>query len=194
MSSVGLLKATQFVTLAVNNTETMSGRIFGMDAQLLADVALLALSMFVLFILLSYLLFNPARKLMQSRRDKIQNEMEFSAKEKETAIELKQEYTEKLKQSDKEVDEILSSARKKALKREENIVDEAKQEAVRIIERANKEAELEKDKVKDEVKKEIIDVASFMAGRIISESIDPEKQTQLIEETLSEMGDDTWER
>ena len=72
------------------------------------------------------------------------------------------------------------------------IVDEAKQEANRILDRANREVELEKNKVKDEVKQEMISVAAAMAGKVIEVSLDEDKQSQLIEDTLKEMGDETW--
>ena len=111
---------------------------------------------------------------------------------KAEAIAFKAEYDEKLKNAEKEVDGILSEGRKKALKRENEIVDEAKAEAVRILERADREIELEKSKMKDEVKKEMVAVASVMAGKIIAASIDTDKQAQLIDEALNEMGDDTW--
>ena len=45
----------------------MDNRIFGLDPQLLFDTAIGLIAMLVLFILLSYLLFNPARKLIQKR-------------------------------------------------------------------------------------------------------------------------------
>ena len=44
----------------------------------------------------------------------------------------------------------------------------------------------------DEVKQEIISVASIMAGKVVSASIDTTVQNQLIDETLKEMGDKTW--
>ena len=89
---------------------------------------------------------------------------------------------------------ILSEARKRAIKQEGVIVEEAKVEASRIIAQANKEAELEKNRVKDEVKQEIINVASVMASRFVEESMDAEKQSKLIDETLNEMGEGTWQR
>ena len=72
------------------------------------------------------------------------------------------------------------------------IVAQAKEEAARIISRANAEVELEKKKVKDEVKTEMIAVATAMAAKIITKSVDAKKQEALIEETLKEMGDQTW--
>ena len=169
------------------------GRIFGLDAQLLADACIMALAMLVLFTLLSYLLFNPARELLAKRQEKIDNDLKDAADSKVQMEELKNEYDNKLKNVDKEAEEILSETRKKAIKRENQIIDEAKEEAARIIKHANNEAELEKNKMKDEVKKEMISVASIMAGKFVAETIDENRQADLIEETLKEMGDSTWQ-
>jgi len=170
----------------------MSGRIFGLDAQLLADTVILMLAVFFLFLLLSYLVFNPARELLRKRREKVAGEMEFAAKEKADAIQMKGEYEGKLASADKEVDVILSEARKKGQKREDEIVAEAKEEAARVMNRAEKEIELEKEKMKDEVKQEIITVAQAMAAKVAAASMDEKKQAELLSETLKEMGDDTW--
>lgn len=181
-----------FLAVATNE-EPLTNRIFGLDAQLVVDTVILAISVFVLFLLLSYLLFNPARALLQKRRDKIQEEMEQSLKDKEKAMEFKEEYEAKLKSASLKVDEILSEGRKKAIAKENEIVNAAQEEAHRIRERANREIELEKNKLKDEVKQEMISVASAMAGKIIGQSIDESKQNQLVEETLNEIGDHTWQ-
>ena len=63
---------------------------------------------------------------------------------------------------------------------------------MRIRERAEQEAELEKKKAADDVKKEMISIASVMAGKVVAASIDTTVQDSLIEETLKEMGDNTW--
>ena len=78
------------------------------------------------------------------------------------------------------------------MKKENDIINEAKEEASRILDRANHEVELEKSKVKDEVKQEMISVATAMAGKIVASSLDDDKQSQLIADTLKEMGDETW--
>ena len=176
-------------------TQTIAGvdRLFGLDLQLIADLAFELIAVFVLFTAMSNLLFNPARAFLQKRQEKIKGEMAFAAKEKEDAIALKAEYTEKLNDVQKEAEEILSETRKKALKKENEIVDEAKAEAARIRERAAKEVELEKNKVKDEVKQEMISVASIMAGKFVAASMTEKQQAQLIEDTLKEMGDKTWQ-
>lgn len=168
-------------------------RIFDLDLQLVHDSIFLAINVFILFTLMSYLLFNPVRDMLSKRRERIQNDIETAAQNKDDAIALKAEYEAKLKEIDKEAEMILSEARRKALKREEEIVNEAKEEANRILERAHSEVVLEQKRAVDDMKKEMIRIASIMAGKVVAQSMDMEIQDTLIEETLKEMGDGTWQ-
>lgn len=168
-------------------------RLFDLDFQLLQDTVLLAIAVFFLFMMLSYLLFNPVRKMLEDRKLKIKTDLDTARTDKEEAAVLKSEYDEKLKNIEKEAELILSEARQKALKNEARIVEEAKTEATRIIKRANEEAELEKKRAMDEMKQEVIEIASLMAGKVVSASIDTTIQDTLVEETLKEMGESTWQ-
>ena len=164
--------------------------LFNLDAQLLFDTVLLAVAVFFLFMLMSYLLFNPARKLLKDRQDRIESDINTAIADKESA--LKAEYEGKLKDIDKEAEAILTEARQKALKNQNKIVDDAKEEASRIIKRAREEAELEKKHAMDDMKQEMIQIASLMAQKAVAASITTDIQDTLVEETLKEMGESTW--
>ena len=166
--------------------------LFNLDAQLLFDTALLAIAVFFLFMLMSYLLFNPARKLLKDRQERIANDIDSAKEDKESAAALKAEDESKLKDIDKEAEQILAEARQKALKNEAKIVDEAKEEASLIIKRAQEEAELEKKHAMDDMKQEMIQIASLTAQKVVAASIDTNIQDTLVEETLKEMGESTW--
>lgn len=168
-------------------------RLFTLDAQLLFDAVVMALSMLLLFTALSYLLFNPVRDLLEKRKQRIVDDKEKAKREKEEAIAYKQEYEKKLQEAEKEVQTILSEARKKAMKNETAILAEAREEAARIIARANTEVELEKKRALDDMKQEMITIATMMAQKVVSASIDIHVQESLIDETLKEMGEDTWQ-
>ena len=127
------------------------GRLFGLDYQLLFDASITAINVFILFILLSFILFNPVRNMLKKRQDKITSDRENAEADKKEALAMKQEYEAKLKAANKEAEGIFSDARKVAKHNEEKIVADAQQEAARIIARANTEAELEKQKAADEV-------------------------------------------
>lgn len=167
-------------------------RLFDLDFQLLHDSVLTIIAVMALFFVASHFLFNPVRKVLQDRSEKIKNDLDAAAIDKEEAKKSREEYELKLKDADKETEIILSEARKKALANEAKIIAEAKEDAARIIEHANNEAELEKKKVADEVKQEIISVATMMAGKVVSANLTKDDQEKLIQETLNEIGDETW--
>ena len=180
--------ATQIVLASAE----MEPRLFDLDFQLLHDAILMIIAVFALFLIASHFLFNPVRNMMQNRQNRIKNELDSAAADMENARALKEEYEAKLKDIDKEAEAILSEARQRALANENKIVSNAKEEAARIIERAGVEAELEKNKAVDEVKREMVVLASLMAGKVVNAAIDTTVQDSLIEETLKEIGEGTW--
>lgn len=170
----------------------MNDYLFNLTPQLLHDAVLTMISVLVLFTIASNLLFNPARKIMKDRTEKIKGELDDAKKNQEEAIALKAEYEAKLAGVSKEAEAILEEARKKALANEKAILDAAKEEAGRIRSRAREDAELEKKKAVDDVKREIVSVAAIMAAKVVSDSIDTKVRDGLIDETLKEIGGNTW--
>lgn len=168
-------------------------RLIGFDPQLLHDAVLTGINVFILFFALSYLLFNPVRDVLEKRRQKISDELSQAAGDKEAAAAMKAEYEAKLKDVNREAEGILEAARRKGKTREAEMLEEAKAEAARIMERANREMELEKKKAIDEVKQEVVDIAAMMAKKVVGSSLDVTIQDALIEETLKEMGESTWQ-
>ena len=67
------------------------------------------------------------------------------------------------------------------------------EEASRIIERAKVEAALEKEKAADDMKREMVVLASMIAGKVVKASIDTTVQESLVNETLKEIGESTWQ-
>ena len=172
--------------------EEMSPRLFDLDMQLLHDAILTLIAVIALFFFASYFFFNPAREFLKKRQEKIKSELDEAKESLDSAKALKSEYEQKLHDINKEAEAILSEARRKALDGEAATIAKAKEEASGIIARANTEAELEKKRVADDVKREMVTVASAIAGKVIGQNMDTEVQEKLIDDTLKEMGDSTW--
>lgn len=171
---------------------SLDDRIFGLDAQLLLNLAFQGIAIFLLFMAASYLLLDPVRKILNDRKERVMREQREALETREAAVRMREEYDGKLKEIDKVAEQILGDSRKKALQRENEIIMNAKEEAGRIIAGARQEAELEQRRVNDEVKQEIISVASLLSEKLVASSLDREQQDALIEQTLKEIGDDTW--
>ncbi|MDW2800232.1 F0F1 ATP synthase subunit B [Clostridium boliviensis] len=168
-------------------------RLLGFDPQLLFDSFITGINVFILFFALSYKLFNPVRDYLEKRKLKIAGELKSAADDKEAAHVMKEEYEARLLEVRKEAEEILEDARKRAKQREAEIISEAREEASRIVMRGNREVEMERKKALDDMKEQIISIASVMAGKVVAASIDTSVQDSLIDETLKEMGESTWQ-
>ncbi len=178
--------------LILATAEGMTPRLFDLDMQLLHDALLTLIAVIALFFFASYFFFNPAREFLKKRQDKIKSELDEAKESLDNAKALRSEYEQKLRDIDKEAEAILSEARRKALDSEAATIAKAKAEASGIIERANTEAELEKKRVADDVKREMVSVASAIAGKVIGQNMDTEVQGKLVDDTLKEIGDSTW--
>lgn len=170
----------------------MGGSLLSFDKQFLFSLGVQLINTLILFFVLTKLLFKPVSNFMQKRAERIQSQLEQAKAEEENALKLKAEYESKLQDIQKEADAILKEAREKALKQESSIIEQARQESETIRNRALADIEREKAKVTDEMKKEIIEVASLMAGKFIASSIDSEKHNDLINEIIEQMGDVSW--
>ena len=172
---------------------SLDDRIFGLDAQLVFQLLFMGIAIFLLFMAASYLLLDPVRKILNDRKERVMREQREALENREAALRMREEYDGKLKEIDKVAEQILSDSRKKAMQRENEIIMNAKEEAGRIVAGARQEADLEQKRVNDQVKQESISVAALLSEKLVASSLDEEKQNALIEQTLKEIGDDTWQ-
>ena len=91
-------------------------RLINFDPQWINDIVITGINIFILFFVMSYFLFNPAREVLEKRRKRIAGDLETAKTSREDALALKAEYEDKIKSIDKEAQEILDAARKKAKK------------------------------------------------------------------------------
>ena len=161
--------------------------------QTAVQIVLHMITVLILFYVLYRLLFNPVRDILEKRKQEIADEFQRIDDDTKAVALLKTEYEGKLTNINAEADQILAHARKRAIEREDEIVKNAKDEADRLIKRAHLEIAREKEQMQDEVRKEIIEVATVMASKFVAATINEELKSQLVEETLSGMGESTWQ-
>ena len=172
---------------------SLDDRIFGLDAQLIFQLIFTGMCHLSLVHGGQLSFADPVRKKLNDRKEKVMREQREALENREAALRMREEYDGKLREINKTAEQILSDSRKKAMQRENEIILNAREEAGRIIAGAKEEAALEQKRVNDEVKQEIISVASLLSEKLVAASLDEEKQNALIEQTLREIGDDTWQ-
>ncbi|NLL80939.1 MAG: ATP synthase F0 subunit B [Tissierellia bacterium] len=169
------------------------GRVFALDNQTFISSGIQLLNAIILAIALTFILYKPVKEFLEERTNKIQNKIDDSDATMAKANELIAEYDKKIKEIDKERMEILEDARIKAVAESKLIIDEAREEASELKKRSLDSIVAEKKRLQDETRQYIIELASLMAKKYITENMDNDTQDKIFEETLAKMEDSQWQ-
>ncbi|MDI9496087.1 MAG: ATP synthase F0 subunit B [Bacillota bacterium] len=169
------------------------GRVFGLDAQTLISIGIQLFNAIILALALGFILYNPVKDFLRKRSEKIQKQIDDSDAAMMKAKELIAEYEAKIKDIDKERLEILEAARLKASEESKKILQEAKAEAEAIKERSMESVTADKKRLKDETRIYIIELASLMAQKIITQNINDDTHDKIFEESLAKLEASKWQ-
>ena len=161
--------------------------LFDLDGTMFANMAPNLFNFVLVAALLSFLLYNPVKRILQVRADRIASEIAGAEAANQTAMELKASYEQKVRDIELERASIIDEARKTAGERRNQILDEAKTEAHEVKERAARDIATEKEQIKAAVHEAIIDISTEMAQRLISATIDKSAHDRLFAEAMAEL-------
>ncbi|MCQ2750016.1 MAG: F0F1 ATP synthase subunit B [Clostridia bacterium] len=170
----------------------MEGKILTLNLDMLCEIGVQLINTFILFFCVAKLLYKPAVKMLKNREERIKNDIDSAKKSREEAEAYKKEYEDKLSGIKKESDRILDETHKKATDNEMQILKEAHEESDALKRKTQNDIEKYKEQVKDDLRKEIVDVATVMARKIVAESLSNERKQELLDESLNEMENLKW--
>ncbi|NLZ96007.1 MAG: ATP synthase F0 subunit B [Bacteroidales bacterium] len=169
------------------------GRLFGLDLQTVISIGIQLLNGIILAVALGFILYIPVKEFMQKRSERIQSKIDDSDSTMVKANELIVEYDAKIRNIDKERIEILEDARIKAVYESKTILGKAKQEAIEIKKRSLESVSTDKKRLQEETRLYIIELASLMAEKYITQTIDDETQEKIYVETLAQLEETQWQ-
>ena len=143
----------------------------------------------IIFLLYRFLLHNKVMAVMESRKDKINEEMKAAEDAQAKAKALQDEYAKLLEQSREEAAKIVSDAVKRAGERENQIIAEAQQNAAAIKQKAEESIELEKKKAVNEIKDQISDIVIMASEKVCEKEISKADNEELINKFIAEVGE-----
>ena len=152
----------------------------------LADIGIQLASTIILFIVIRFLLWKPITKILESRRDAIDKELNDAKEAKEQAVKLEEELLLEKKKAQAEIRDLISNAEKEANLRRDEIINQAKEEAKKRLTNLQDELAIEKANMQQDIKKEIIDIAFAAAEKIVSKEVDKDKYLDVIDDVLEE--------
>jgi len=169
-------------------------RIFGLDIDWLVATGFAWINLAFIILLLSWLLYKPVNNFLAARRERIANQIEATKKNLHDSEESKLLYLDRLAKIEAERAQILSDARKIAASKEVDVIEKANREADEIRMRAHRDITLKWQEARDNMRVQIIEVSSEMAGRLVGEYIDTAAATKerLLNQAIMDLGDVNW--
>ena len=153
--------------------------------QMLVSLA----NLLILFLLMKKFLYKPVTQVLEKRRADIEGDYAAANEAKMAALASKTEYEEKLSHAEFEADEMRKSAEAAAKRHGERIVAEANARADGIVRAAEAQIELDKKKAESEMKREIADVSTKIAEKLIAKEVNADTHRELIDSFIEEIGD-----
>lgn len=146
-------------------------------------------NIFLLFLLLGALLWKPALNMLNTRSAKIQKGLEDAAAAARARQNAEAEADKILAEARAERQKVLEDARSQGDEVKKTIEGEARQEAERIRTEANADAETAKSAALAELRGDVLQISSAVAGRILGEKIDSKKNSALVSDFLGKLPD-----
>jgi F-type H+-transporting ATPase subunit b len=140
----------------------------------------------VLLILLSIFAYRPVLRLLDQRRQRIQEGLEASEQAKQRAAQAEQDVQAQLERARQEGQAVISQAQQIAARIQEEARQQARQDAEALLARARGEIELERDGAIAELRREFAGLTIEAAEKVIGQALDRQAHRRLIDEVLAE--------
>ena len=146
-------------------------------------------NLILIFLIVKKFLFKPVRELFAKRQAELDHQYAAADAAEKQAQEHKAAWEKKLQSANEEADGIIKDATDAAKYRATQIVEEANAKAAGIQSRAEAEALLTQKRAEEEIKKEIVEVSSAIAEKMLEREINEKDHRALIESFLEEIGE-----
>lgn len=143
----------------------------------------------LLLLVLRFLLYKPILNMLQERREKIKEGLQYAERVKEEMTAEREKHQKELEEARRKAEEAIAQASRISEKEREKIVAEAQEEAHRILEQARGEIEYERRQAMIDLQEQAVELAIAAASKVIDKSLDEKEHRRLIEEFLAESGD-----
>ena len=148
------------------------------------------MNLLLLFYFARKFLFKPIKKMIDSRKEEIDNLYEDAGKAKSDAEQFKAEYEVKLEQATAESEEIMRRAVRNAQLKEEEILKEARDEAAKTLQRAEEQIESERKQAMEDIKNDVSDIAIDIASAVLSREISEDEHREMIDGFIDRLGEE----
>lgn len=149
---------------------------------LLAQVVNFGLLLFILW----KLAYKPVLKVMDDRKQKIQESLDYAENAKKQAAEQQKEFDRKLADARREAQAAATVAAQAGEKERAVILAQAREDARKMIEQAKEQIEYERKQMLAELREEVVQLSLLAAEKVVSQSLDEQAHHRLINDFLTQ--------
>jgi len=142
----------------------------------------------VFYLLMKKFLFGRIKKVMDARKELIENQLSEAKDKNAKADETLKEYESKLASYEEDGQQLIFAAQQKADERAAEIIGEAQAQADEMKQKAREDIEAQSEKAKQEVREQIASLALEVAEKVVKNSVDEKTNSDIIDEFLSGEG------
>jgi F-type H+-transporting ATPase subunit b len=144
------------------------------------------LSFTLLLIVLRLLVYKPVLKLLDERRERIQEGLNAADRGREQGEQAAREAQAQIESARREGQQIIANAQQVAQRIQEEGRQQALQQQDAMLERARSEIQLERDSAISELRREFADLTISAAEKVIGQSLDRSAHQRLIDRAIAE--------
>jgi len=148
----------------------------------------------VTFFVLRRYAFGPIQKIIDERRDRIENAIAEADNARDEARDLLEQHRALIGRAKSESAEILAEARKVSDAQLARVREEAEEERQRRLEDTRKQIDAETARAIDQIRSEVADLTIEATQRVVGKVLDAEDQRRLIDEAIGELDFSALER
>jgi F-type H+-transporting ATPase subunit b len=146
-----------------------------------------ALAFLIVFVVLAKLAFPRLNKGLKDRQDKIRGDLEKAEEARQEAESSLHRYEQQLQEARSEAGSIVEEARKTAEEMRRDLLAKAEDDSRQIVAKAQEEIRAERDRALQELRQTLAEASVDLAGRVVGESLDRDRQLRLVDEYIDEV-------
>ena len=151
------------------------------------EMAIQVVATLLLVLVVKFLFWDKLTAFIEARREVMERELTEATEKNEEARALKEEAEKTFEQVKQEAKQLLEEAKTRGEDSRRELLAKAKDEAAHIRKNAQKDMAQEVEVARTKLRDEIIEIASVLAEKVISQEMDKKTYDRLIDEAIKEV-------
>jgi F-type H+-transporting ATPase subunit b len=143
----------------------------------------------LLAVLLYFVAYKPILRMLDERSARIKQGLADAEGASRRAAEMEQDFEKRLAEARKEGQEIIAQATQMSEKARQEILETARQEARAQVDKAKEEISRERELAMSELRQQVADLSLSISEKVIGETLDQQRQRELIAQFLEQAGE-----